>query len=72
LHLAFIHADGGNFHTVYLSDTFTRLHQIVGIFSRGPSAAMGAFGPLFAALAFFTVEWGILYWMYKRRLFLTA
>ena len=33
---------------------------------------MGAFGPLFAALAFFTVEWGILYWMYKRRLFLTA
>ena len=63
---------GMNALAVYLSDTFTRLHQIVGIFSRGPSAAMGAFGPLFAALAFFTVEWGILYWMYKRRLFLTA
>jgi predicted acyltransferase len=63
---------GMNALAVYMSDTFTRLHQIVGIFSRGPSAAMGAFGPLFAALAFFTVEWGILYWMYKRRLFLTA
>jgi len=63
---------GMNALAVYLSDTVTRLHQIVGIFTRGPAAAMGAFGPLFSALAFFAVEWGILYWMHRRKIFLTA
>ena len=63
---------GMNALAVYLSDTFTRLHQVVGVFTRGPAAAMGAFGPLLAALAFFAVEWSILYWMYKRKIFLTA
>jgi predicted acyltransferase len=63
---------GMNALAVYLSDTFTRLHQVVGVFTRGPAATLGAFGPLFAALAFFAVEWSILYWMYKRKIFLTA
>jgi predicted acyltransferase len=69
--LAFV-VIGMNALAVYLCDTFTRLHQIVGIFTRGPAAAMGDFGPLFSSLVFFGVEWGILYWMYRRRLFLTA
>jgi len=63
---------GMNALAVYLCNTVTRLHEIVGIFTRGPAAAMGPVGPLFAALAFFAVEWSILYWMYKRKLFLTA
>ena len=63
---------GMNALAVYLCDTATRLHDIVGIFTRGPAAAIGAFGPLIAALAFFAVEWSILYWMFKRKLFLTA
>jgi hypothetical protein len=57
---------------VYLCTTVTRLPEIVRMFTRGPAAGMGSFGPLFAALAFFAVEWCILYWMYKRRIFLTA
>jgi predicted acyltransferase len=63
---------GMNALAVYLCNTVTRLDEIVGIFTRGPAAAMGSVGPLFAALAFFAVEWSILYWMYKRKIFLTA
>ncbi len=63
---------GMNALAVYLCNTVTRLDEIVGIFTKAPAAAMGAVGPLFAALAFFAVEWGILYWMYKRKIFLTA
>jgi predicted acyltransferase len=63
---------GMNALAVYLCNSVTRLHEVVGIFTRGPAAAMGPVGPLFAALAFFAVEWSILYWMYKRKLFLTA
>jgi predicted acyltransferase len=63
---------GMNALAVYLCNTATRLHEIVGIFTKGPAAAMGSLGPLFAALAFFAVEWGILYWMYKRKIFLSA
>ena len=63
---------GMNALAVYLCNTVTRLHEIVGIFAKAPAAAMGPVGPLFAALGFFAVEWGILYWMYKRKIFLTA
>jgi predicted acyltransferase len=63
---------GMNALAVYLSSTVTRLPEIVRIFTREPAAAMGSFGPLFAALAFFAVEWCILYWMYRRKLFLSA
>ena len=63
---------GMNALAVYLCNTFTRLPQVVGIFTKAPAEAMGSFGPLFAALAFFAVEWSILYWMYKRKLFLSA
>jgi predicted acyltransferase len=63
---------GMNALAVYLCNTFTRLPQVVEIFTKAPAAAMGSFGPLSAALAFFAVEWSILYWMYKRKLFLSA
>ena len=63
---------GMNALAVYLCNTFTRLPQVVGIFTRAPAEALGSLGPLFAALAFFAVEWSILYWMYKRKLFLSA
>ncbi len=63
---------GMNALAVYLCGTFTRLHEVVAIFTRAPAAAMGPVGPLSAALAFFAVEWSILYWMYKRKIFLSA
>ena len=63
---------GMNALAVYLCATATRLHQIVGVFTKGPAEVLGPFGPLFEALAFFSVEWLILYWMYKRKIFLSA
>lgn len=63
---------GMNALAVYMGNTVTRLPHIVRIFTRGPADVMGPSGPLFAALVFFAVEWSILYWMYKKRLFLSA
>jgi hypothetical protein len=63
---------GMNALAVYLCNTFTRLPHVVEIFTRGPAEALGFLGPLFTALTFFAVEWCILYWMYKRKLFLSA
>jgi len=63
---------GMNALAVYLCETMTRLSQIVGVFTAGPARNMGGYGPLFTAFAFFIVEWSILYWMYRRKLFLSA
>jgi predicted acyltransferase len=56
----------------YLCDVVTRLSSIVAIFTKGPADAMGSVGPLFAAFAFFVLEWLVFYWMYRRRIFLSA
>ncbi len=45
------------------NQTLIPLKKIVGIFT---------YGPLFQAVAVLAVEWLILYWMYKRKIFLTA
>ena len=63
---------GMNALAVYMGNTVTRLPHIVRIFTRAPAEVMGPLGPLFAAVVFFAVEWSILYWMYKKRLFLSA
>jgi predicted acyltransferase len=33
---------------------------------------LGSVTPLFHAIAVLSVEWLVLYWMYKRKIFLTA
>jgi predicted acyltransferase len=63
---------GMNALAVYMGRTLVPLDDIVSIFSRGIAAHLGNFGSLFEALAVILVEWLILYWMYKRKLFLTA
>jgi len=63
---------GTNALAVYLSNTVTRLHYVVGIFTKGAEAALGSIGPLFGAVVFIGVEWLILYWMYKRKIILSA
>ncbi len=63
---------GANALAVYLCGTVTRLSQVVGIITKGPATLLGPLGPLFEALTFFVVEWLILYWMYKRKIFLSA
>jgi len=63
---------GANALAVYLSSTVTRIHEIVGILTRGAVTGLGSLGPLFGAAVFLGVEWLILFWMYKRKIFLSA
>jgi predicted acyltransferase len=62
---------GVNALAVYLADTVMRLSTISDVFTKDLAELMGSFGPLFAALVFIGLEWAILNWMYKRKIFLT-
>lgn len=63
---------GMNAVTVYMGRTLVPLTKVVGVFTAGIAADMGSFGHLFQAVAVLVVEWLILYWMYKRKIFLAA
>ncbi len=63
---------GMNALAVYMGRTLVPLDRIVSIFSEGIAQNLGIFGSLFEAIAVLIIEWLILYWMYKRKIFLTA
>ncbi|MHC4463714.1 MAG: hypothetical protein ACYS30_20125, partial [Planctomycetota bacterium] len=42
------------------------------LFTNGTVSMLGAVGPLFEALCIFLVRWLILFWMYRRRIFIKA
>ena len=62
---------GMNALAVYLSFTVMRLPAIADVFTSGIAESMGRIGPFFAALVFLAMEWAILNWMYKRKIFLS-
>jgi predicted acyltransferase len=62
---------GVNALAIYLSDTVMRLSTISGVFTKDLAELMGSFGPIFTVLVFIGLEWIILNWMYKRKIFLT-
>ncbi len=62
---------GMNALAIYLSGTVMRLSAIADVFTYGIAESLGVFGPFIAALAFLALEWAILNWMYKRKIFLT-
>ena len=63
---------GMNALAAYMGRTLVPLTGIVGIFTVGAAAALGPAGPMSGALAVLVVEWLVLYWMYKRKIFLRA
>ncbi len=63
---------GMNALAVYMGRTLVPLKRHVDIFTAGLAAAAGVWGPLLQYGIFIAVEWLILYWMYRRRIFLTA
>ncbi len=63
---------GMNAAAVYMAGSLIPLRKTVGIFTGPLAAALGPFGALFQAGAVLGVEWLILYWMYRRQIFLTA
>lgn len=63
---------GRNALAAYLGQTLVPLRSHVAIFTQAPAAALGTWGPAFGNAVYLAVEWLILYWMYKRKIFLTA
>jgi predicted acyltransferase len=63
---------GMNALAVYMGRTIVPLTKIVSIFTVGIALHIGPFGDLFMAVVVLVVEWFILYWMYKRKIFLIA
>jgi predicted acyltransferase len=60
---------GMNAVAVYMAGTLFPLGHIVGIFTRAVSATLE---PLVRAVAVLAVEWLVLYWMWRRKIFLKA
>jgi len=63
---------GVNALAIYMAGTLVPLRRTVGIFTAGIAASLGSSGALFQAAAVLVAEWLILYWMYRRKIFLTA
>jgi predicted acyltransferase len=63
---------GMNAVAIYVSESIIPWGKTVAIFTQPLAGIMGSFAPLGHAIAVLTVEWLVLYWMYKRKIFLTA
>ena len=63
---------GMNAVAIYMSESIIPWSNIVAIFTHSLGGTLGSFTPLFHAIAVLTIEWLVSYWMYKRKIFLTA
>jgi predicted acyltransferase len=63
---------GVNAVAIYMSQSIIPWHKIVAIFTSPLKPMLGSVEPLLEAMIVLGVEWSVLYWMYKRRIFLTA
>lgn len=63
---------GLNAVAIYMSQSIVPWGKIVSIFTSPLAFTLGSLTPLCTALVTLLVEWLVLYWMYKRKIFLTA
>jgi predicted acyltransferase len=63
---------GMNAVAIYMSESIIPWSKTVAIFTHPLAATLGSMTPLLHAIAVLAVEWLVLYWMYKRKIFLTA
>ena len=63
---------GMNAVAIYMSESIIPWSRTVAIFTAPLTPVFGSFTTLFHAVAVLAVEWLVLYWMYKRKIFLTA
>jgi predicted acyltransferase len=57
---------------IYMATSILPIRQRVEIFTRVIAGHMGAAGPPFNSLAVLALEWLLLFWMYKRKIFIKA
>lgn len=63
---------GVNAVAIYLGVSIVPFSRVVGIFTKPIAAGLGSGGALFSAAAVLLVEWLVLWWMYRRKIFLKA
>ena len=63
---------GMNAVAIYMSESIIPWSKTVAIFTHTLTGTLGSAMPLIHAVAVLTIEWLVLYWMYKRKIFLTA
>ncbi len=61
---------GMNALAIYVSESVVPFSHLVGIFTKAVAAGFDRVEPLFHAISVLVVEWLILLWMYKRKIFL--
>jgi predicted acyltransferase len=57
---------------IYMITSILPIPEIVGVFTKGTAGHLGTAGPVLNTFAVLVVEWAILFWMYKRKIFLRA
>jgi len=63
---------GANAIFIYMFRSLIHLGSIVGVFTQGIARLLPGSGVLAEEVAVLVVEWLILFWMYKRRIFIKA
>jgi predicted acyltransferase len=63
---------GSNAIAAYLAGTLVPLQRIVAPFTQLAAPNAGALAPVLRPLAAFALEWLVLFWLYRRRIFLKA
>ncbi|PYV34041.1 MAG: hypothetical protein DMG22_07635 [Acidobacteria bacterium] len=57
---------------IYLFMSIIPIRKIVGVFADPIAGKLGSFGELFSALSVLLVAWLLLFWMYRRKIFISA
>ena len=63
---------GANAIFIYMFTSLIHLGSIVGVFTKDIAGLLPRSGLLFQEVAVLVVEWLILFWMYRRRIFIKA
>ena len=63
---------GANAIFIYMFRSLIHLGSIVGVFTQGIARLLPGSGVLAEEVAVLVVEWLILFWMYKRKIFIKA
>jgi len=63
---------GSNAIFIYMFTSLVHLGRGMSVFTAGIAGMLGRAGPLFHEVSVIAVEWLILFWMYKRRIFVKA
>ena len=61
---------GSNAIFIYMFPSFVSLHPVVSIFTRARAGTSGHLEPLLDALVVLVIQWLLLFWMYRNKIFI--